>query len=137
MRNPTQRRRAQRRRAQRRAGLRDQRESDASRHASQVQNGPASSNAHLGPPHPGDEAAFSGANLLDKVLAFIPAAEPVVDPVLFADGVLLTWELAISFVVSLLGTVAATQLGSVVHERSTLQTGSKVKLRQVLRPVQA
>jgi ABC-2 type transport system permease protein len=75
----------------------------------------------------------SGVNWFYHLLAFIPFTAPVAMPVLVAVGAAPAWELALSAVISLAATVGMARLAGTIYERAILRTGSRLRLRQVLR----
>ena len=75
----------------------------------------------------------SGVNWFYHVLAFIPFTAPVAMPVLVAVGAAPAWELALSAAISLVATVGMARLAGTIYERAILRTGSRLRVRQVLR----
>jgi ABC-2 type transport system permease protein len=75
----------------------------------------------------------STVNGFYHVLAFIPFTAPVAMPVLIAVGAAPTWQVAISAAISLAATVGMARLAATIYGRAILQTGSRLKARQVLR----
>lgn len=75
----------------------------------------------------------SSVNPLYHVLAFIPFTAPVAMPVLVAVGAAPAWQIALSAAISLASTVAMARIAGTIYERAILRTGSKLKVRQVLR----
>jgi ABC-2 type transport system permease protein len=75
----------------------------------------------------------STVNGFYHVLAFIPFTAPVAMPVLIAVGAAPAWQVAISAVISLAATVGMARLAGTIYGRAILQTGSRLKARQVLR----
>ncbi len=76
---------------------------------------------------------FNGSNSFYDVLAYVPWTAPIAMPTLFAIGAVSAWQVAASAVVCLLATLLTARLAGVVYARSVMQTGARVKLRQVLR----
>ncbi len=72
-------------------------------------------------------------NWFYHVLAFIPFTAPVAMPVLVAVGAAPAWQIALSVVISLASTVAMVRLAGTIYERAILRTGSRLRVRQVLR----
>jgi ABC-2 type transport system permease protein len=75
----------------------------------------------------------TNVSTLYHVLAFIPFTAPVAMPVLVAVGAAPGWQVAISAAISLVSTVAMARVAGVVYERAILRTGTRLKVRQVLR----
>jgi len=75
----------------------------------------------------------SGVNWFYHVLAFVPFTAPVAMPVLVAVGAAPAWQLALSAVISIAATVGMARLAGAIYERAILRTGSRLRLRQVLR----
>lgn len=75
----------------------------------------------------------SGVNWFYQVLAFVPFTAPVAMPVLVAVGAASAWQLALSAAISLVATVGMARLAGTIYERAILRTGSRLRLRQVLR----
>jgi ABC-2 type transport system permease protein len=75
----------------------------------------------------------SGVNWFYHVLAFIPFTAPVAMPVLVAVGAAPAWQLALSAAISLAATVGMARLAGTIYERAILRTGSRLRVRQVLR----
>ena len=72
------------------------------------------------------------ANLLIKVLAYLPPTAPFAMPVLVGLGVATWWEFAISVVLCLAGIVLVARVASGIYYRAILRTGGRVHLRDVL-----
>jgi ABC-2 type transport system permease protein len=75
----------------------------------------------------------SGVNWFYHVLAFVPFTAPVAMPVLVAVGAAPAWQMALSAAISLASTVGMALLAATIYERAILRTGSRLKVRQVLR----
>jgi len=73
------------------------------------------------------------ANAFYHVLAFIPFTAPVAMPVLVSVGDAPAWQVAVSAVISLAATVWMARLAATIYSRAILRTGSRLKVRQVLR----
>ena len=54
-------------------------------------------------------------------------------PVLVAVGAAPAWQEAISVLITLAATVVMVRLAAKIYERAILRTGSRLKVRQVLR----
>ncbi len=72
-------------------------------------------------------------NWFYHLLGFIPFTAPVAMPVLVAVGAAPVWQVAVSAAITLAATVAMTRVAGTVYERAILRSGSRVRLRQVLR----
>jgi len=75
----------------------------------------------------------STVNPFFHVLAFIPFTAPVAMPVLVAVGAAPAWQVAVSAVISVASTVWMARLAGTIYGRAILRTGSRLKVRQVLR----
>lgn len=75
----------------------------------------------------------NGVNWLCHVLAFVPFTAPVAMPVLVAVGAAPGWEIALSAVFTLAATVWMARLAGLIYGRAILRTGSRLRVRQVLR----
>jgi ABC-2 type transport system permease protein len=75
----------------------------------------------------------SGVSWFYHLLAFIPFTAPVAMPVLVAVGAAPAWELVLSAMISLAATVGMARLAGTIYERAILRTGSRLRVRQVLR----
>jgi len=80
-----------------------------------------------------DTLTFSSVSSFDKVLSFFPPTAPVIGPAIYAAGGVKLWEVAVAWVLCIIGTVAVGQLASTIYSRSLLRTGARVKLREALR----
>jgi ABC-2 type transport system permease protein len=80
-----------------------------------------------------ETVAFTGPDLLSRVLAYMPPTAPVIDPALYAAGGMTAWQLALSMGLCVGGTVLVGRLAAVVYARSILMTGARVRIRQALR----
>src|SRR5450755_4655358 len=67
------------------------------------------------------------------LLGFVPFTAPVVMPVLVAVGAAPAWQLALSVASIVVSTVAMARLAGKIYERAILRTGSRLRVRQVLR----
>jgi ABC-2 type transport system permease protein len=65
------------------------------------------------------------------LLAWIPLTAPVAMPVLFAVGEAGIAEVAASAGITLVSTVIAFQVATLIYRRSILKMGGRVKLREV------
>jgi ABC-2 type transport system permease protein len=75
----------------------------------------------------------SGVNWFYHVLAFVPFTAPVAMPVLVAVGAAPAWQQALSAAISIAATVGMARLAGTIYERAILRTGSRLRVRQVLR----
>ncbi len=75
----------------------------------------------------------SSVNTFFHVLAFIPFTAPVAMPVLVAVGDAPAWQVAVSAVITVAATAWMARLAGIIYGRAILQTGTRLKLRQVLR----
>jgi ABC-2 type transport system permease protein len=75
----------------------------------------------------------STVNPFYHVLGFIPFTAPVAMPVLVAVGAAPAWQEAVSVLITLAATVVMVRLAARIYERAILRTGSRLKVRQVLR----
>jgi|CZKW01.1.fsa_nt_gi ABC-2 type transport system permease protein len=75
----------------------------------------------------------SGVNWFYHVLAFVPFTAPVAMPVLVAVGAAPAWQQILSAAISLAATVAMALLAGTIYGRAILRTGSRLRVRQVLR----
>ena len=75
----------------------------------------------------------SGVNWFYHLLAFIPFTAPVATTVLVTVGAAPAWELVLSAAISLAATVGMARLAGTIYERAILRTGSRLRVRQVLR----
>jgi ABC-2 type transport system permease protein len=75
----------------------------------------------------------TSVNPFYHVLAFIPFTAPVTMPVLVAVGDAPAWQVALSAVITLISTAGMARLAGTIYGRAILRTGSRLKVRQVLR----
>jgi ABC-2 type transport system permease protein len=75
----------------------------------------------------------SGVNWFYHVLAFVPFTAPVAMPVLVAVGAAPAWQQVLSAAISLAATAGMARLAGTIYERAILRTGTRLRLRQVLR----
>jgi ABC-2 type transport system permease protein len=66
-------------------------------------------------------------------LAFIPFTAPVAMPVLVAVGAAPAWQVALSAAITIAGTIGMARLAGSIYSRAILRSGTRLKLRQVLR----
>lgn len=79
------------------------------------------------------EALVSGhASTLVEVLAYLPPTAPLAMPVLVSLGVVSWWQFAASALLSVAGTAGMARLAVGIYRRAILQTGRRVRLREVL-----
>ncbi len=77
-------------------------------------------------------ASSGNADLLFKVLAYLPPTAPFCMSVLVSLHQATWWEFTASALVSLAGTVAMAVLAANIYRRAVLRTGARVHLRDVL-----
>jgi ABC-2 type transport system permease protein len=78
-------------------------------------------------------AATSGSpDLLVRVLAYLPPTAPLAMPALVGLGAVSWWQFAASVVISIACTVGVARIAASVYRRAILQTGRRVRLREVL-----
>jgi ABC-2 type transport system permease protein len=75
----------------------------------------------------------SGVSWFYHLLAFVPFTAPVAMPVLIAVGAAPAWQIALSAAILIASTAAMGRLAGTIYERAILRTGSRLKVRQVLR----
>ncbi len=80
-----------------------------------------------------DTLTFSSVSTFDKVLSFFPPTAPVIGPAIYAAGGVVLWQVALSCLLCVAGTVAVGRLASTIYARSLLRTGIRVKLRDALK----
>jgi ABC-2 type transport system permease protein len=72
------------------------------------------------------------ASLLVKVLAYLPPTAPFAMPTLVGFGEATWWQFMLSVVVSLVCTVVVALMASRVYRTAVLQTGGRVRLRELV-----
>jgi ABC-2 type transport system permease protein len=78
-------------------------------------------------------AATSGdASVFFHVLAYLPPTAPFAMPVLVGLGVVSWWQFAASAIISVVCTVGVAKGAASIYRRAILQTGRRVRLREVL-----
>jgi ABC-2 type transport system permease protein len=75
----------------------------------------------------------NGANVLFRVLGFLPPTAPIAMPVLYAAGDVPLWQVVLSAVICAAGTVWMARLATRIYTQSILRTGPRIRLRQALR----
>jgi len=78
-------------------------------------------------------ASTGTPSLFFKVLAYLPPTAPFAMPVLVGLGQVTVWGFLASVVISIACTVGLARGAAVVYRRAILRTGSKVRLRDVIR----
>ena len=78
-------------------------------------------------------ASQGNASILFKVLAYLPPTAPFAMPVLVGLGQVSVWGFVASALISVACTFWIARLAAVIYRRAILRTGSKVRLRDVLR----
>lgn len=77
-------------------------------------------------------ASSGNASLLVKILAYLPPTAPFAMPTLIGFGQATWWEFLLSAVLCLASTVVVALFAARVYRRAVLQTGGRVRLRDVL-----
>jgi ABC-2 type transport system permease protein len=72
-------------------------------------------------------------SLSARIASFVPPVAPLVMPLRMAAGQAPAWEVAVAMALILAATVALVPLAARVYAGAVLRTGSRVRLRQVLR----
>jgi ABC-2 type transport system permease protein len=75
----------------------------------------------------------NGVSPFYHLLGFIPFTAPVVMPVLVAVGAAPAWQMLLSIAITLASTVGMARLAGRIYERAILRTGTRLRVRQVLR----
>jgi ABC-2 type transport system permease protein len=75
----------------------------------------------------------NGANTFYHVLGFLPPTAPIAMPVLYAAGDVPVWQVVVSGVICVAGTVWMARLAAQIYSRSILRTGARIPLREALR----
>src|SRR5271165_774048 len=75
----------------------------------------------------------TGANTFYHVLGFLPPTAPIAMPVLYAAGDVPLWQVVVSALLCVAGTVWMARLAAQIYSRSILRTGARIPLRQALR----
>jgi len=75
----------------------------------------------------------SSVNPFFYVLAYLPFTAPVSMPVLVAVGAVSAWQVALSAVITVASTFWMARVAGIIYGRAILRTGSRLKVRQVLR----
>ena len=79
-------------------------------------------------------AASSGsASEFFKVLAYLPPTAPFAMPVLVGLGEVSWWQFAASVVISIICTIGVARFAANIYRKAILRTGSRVRLREVVR----
>lgn len=76
---------------------------------------------------------FGGAFSFYHVLMFIPWTAPVAVPTMFAVGAAPAWQMIVAAVLCVIATIATVRLAGLIYQRSIMRTGTRVKLREVIR----
>jgi ABC-2 type transport system permease protein len=77
-------------------------------------------------------ATSGNPSLFFHVLAYLPPTAPFVMPVLVGLGAVTWWQFTVSAVISAICTVGVARVAASVYRRAILQTGRRVRLREVL-----
>jgi ABC-2 type transport system permease protein len=75
----------------------------------------------------------NGASVFYHVLGFLPPTAPIAMPVLYAAGDVPAWQAAVSAALVAVGTAWMARIAAAIYGRSILRTGTRVRLREVLR----
>jgi ABC-2 type transport system permease protein len=70
--------------------------------------------------------------VVGNVLAYVPLTSPIVVPIRLAMGESSAFELVMSVVILVLSVMLAARIGSRVYARAIVQTGHRLKLREVV-----
>ena len=76
-------------------------------------------------------ASTGNADLLFKVLAYLPPTAPFAMPVLVGLGDVAWWQFLASVLISIAGTVAMALVAAGVYRRAVLRSGQQVRLREL------
>jgi ABC-2 type transport system permease protein len=76
----------------------------------------------------------NGASVFYHVLGFLPPTAPIAMPVLYAAGDVPAWQAAVSAILVAVSTAWMARTAAAIYARSILRTGTRVRLREVLRP---
>jgi len=77
-------------------------------------------------------ASSGNADLLFKVLAYLPPTAPFCMPVLVSLNLVTWWEFIASILASLMGTAAMAVFAARIYRRAVLRSGGRVKIRELL-----
>jgi len=77
-------------------------------------------------------ATSGNPSVFVHVLAYLPPTAPLVMPVLVGLGAVSWWQFAASAVISVACTVGVARVAASIYRRAILQTGRRVRLREVL-----
>jgi ABC-2 type transport system permease protein len=79
-------------------------------------------------------AQSSADTSLGAALAIFPFTSPIVMPTRIAMGAATTPEIAVSLAVAVVTVLFVIRLGAAIYQRGIVQTGRRLRLREVLRP---
>ena len=82
-------------------------------------------------------ASSGSASLLLKVLAYLPPTAPFAMPTLIGFGEATWWQFLLSVVVTLACTLVVAVVAARVYRTAVLQTGGRVRLRELLPTLRA
>ena len=71
-------------------------------------------------------------SLLVKIFAYLPPTAPFAMPLLVAKGEVAWWGFCIASLVSVASTVVVARFAGTVYQRAVLQTGRRIRVREVL-----
>ena len=77
-------------------------------------------------------ASSGNADLLFKVLAYLPPTAPFCMPVLVGLGQVTWWEFVASVLITIAGTVGMALFAARIYSRAVLRTGGRVRVRELL-----
>jgi ABC-2 type transport system permease protein len=77
-------------------------------------------------------ATSGNASAFVHVLAYLPPTAPLVMPILVSLGAVSWWQFAAAAIICLASTVGVARIAASVYRRAILQTGRRVRLREVL-----
>jgi ABC-2 type transport system permease protein len=75
----------------------------------------------------------NGASKFYHVLGFLPPTAPIAMPVLYAAGDVPAWQVVVSAVLCVVGTVWMARLAARIYANSILRTGPRISFRQAIR----
>jgi ABC-2 type transport system permease protein len=78
-------------------------------------------------------AGSGNADLLYKILAYLPPTAPFCMPVLVSLHLVTWWEFLVSVLITLVATVAMAAFAARIYGRAVLRTGGRVRIRDLIR----
>jgi ABC-2 type transport system permease protein len=76
-------------------------------------------------------ASSGHSNIFFDVLAYVPPTAPFCMPVLVALGEVQWWQFVLSVLITIAGTVAMASFAARIYRRAVLQTGGRVRIREL------